>query len=75
MIGCFFVALIKNMNFYKNFYFFNEIFEKYPDDLKKHVVNKVRRLKKFKKFFKKRQKMGNDFRKRVVNIIERYKNF
>ena len=49
------------MNFYKKFYFFNEIFEKYPDDLKKHVVNKVRRLKKIKKFFKKRQKMGNDF--------------
>lgn len=62
MIGCFFVALIKNMNFYKKFYFFNEIFEKYPDDLKKHVVNKVRRLKKFKKIFQKAAKNGrNDF--------------
>ena len=31
-----------------NFLKFNEILKKHPDDLKKYVVNKVRRLKKFK---------------------------
>lgn len=62
------------MNYNKKFLlFFNEIFKKHPDDLKKHVVNKVRRLKKLKKFFKKWQKVGHDLKLRVVNIIERYK--
>ena len=49
------------MNFYKKFYFFNEIFEKYPDDLKKHVVNKVRILKKTKEIFQKVAKSGSRF--------------
>lgn len=58
----FFIASIEDMNFNKKiFTFFNEIFEKYLDDLEKYVVNKVRRLKKFKKFFKKWQKNGQRF--------------
>ena len=48
-----------------NFLKFNEIFEKYPDDLKKHVVNKVRRLKKFKKIFQKAAKNGQRFLKTI----------
>ena len=49
------------MHFNKKFYFFNEIFKKYPDDLKKYVVNKVRRLKKFKEIFQKVAKSGSRF--------------
>lgn len=53
----FFVALIEKFEFQqKNFTFFNEIFQKYPDDLKKYVVNKVMGLKKLKKIYKKWQK-------------------
>lgn len=58
----FFVALIEKFEFQQNtFTFFNEIFEKYPDDLEKHVVNKVRRLKKFKEIFQKVAKIGQRF--------------
>ena len=39
---------------------FKEIFEKYPDNLK-NVVNKERRLKNLKKFFKKWAKSGSRF--------------
>ena len=50
----FFIASIEDMNFNKKiFTFFNEIFEKYLDDLEKYVVNKVRVLKNLKNFFKK----------------------
>lgn len=45
----------------KNFTFFIEIFEKYPDDLEKYVVNKVRRLKKIKEIFQKVAKIGQRF--------------
>ena len=38
-------------------------FKKYPYDLEKYVVNKVRGLKKFKEIFKKLAKNGQRFRK------------
>ena len=63
----FFIALIENMNFNKEiFTFFNEILKKYPDDLRKQVVNKVMVFKKFlKNFFKNWQRLGNAIEKRA----------
>ena len=44
-----------------NFTFFNEIFQKHPENLKKHVVNKGRELKNFKEIFQKVAKSGSRF--------------
>ena len=46
-----------SMNFLK----FNEILKKHPDNLEKHVVNKVRILKKIKEIFQKVAKSGSRF--------------
>ena len=62
MIGCFFVASTEIMDFNKKFfYFFKDFLQKHPDDLKKHVVNKVKGLKKFKEIFQKVVKNGQRF--------------
>lgn len=44
-----------------NFFKFNEILKKHPDNLEKHVVNKVRILKKIKEIFQKVAKSGSRF--------------